>query len=422
MVTPVPFAIANAPKQKRILRSPKHSFFLQTKPFGIYPFLLAPVLPGETLKNLTVQSRVVSDPVVSPLLGWWKEYYIFYVKLRDLPAATAAAVEAMILDPSSTLAGVIGTADSPRYYFAPGAGSAMNWAAGCMERVVECYFRDQDEGWFTQLVDTDVPCAKFPGNNWMDSLFATSEMPVGATAVGAEDFDDFELRWRNWLVLRQQLLTDMTFEDYLRTFGVNLPDAGKGKPELLRYCKDYQYPSNTVNPSTGAPTSALSWSIQERADKDRFFTEPGFIFGVTVTRPKCYRTIQSQTASVMLDTATAWMPAILKDDPSSSLRTLANAASNSPLVSGGFAAEHILDQRDLYMFGDQWVYAPANKLDAQGDYHNLDGRGDTHFPNTYPLAADIEKLFVDRTPATATYVREDGVVNLSILGTQMDMT
>jgi hypothetical protein len=45
---------------------------------------IAPVLPGETMKNLLLQARVVSDPIKNPLIGWWCEFYFFYVKHRDL--------------------------------------------------------------------------------------------------------------------------------------------------------------------------------------------------------------------------------------------------------------------------------------------------------------------------------------------------
>ena len=65
-------------------RRPSHPFQLKTRPWQIQPFCIAPVLPGETLKNLLLQSRVVSDPLKHPLIGWWCEYYYFYVKHRDL--------------------------------------------------------------------------------------------------------------------------------------------------------------------------------------------------------------------------------------------------------------------------------------------------------------------------------------------------
>ena len=67
----------------RVQRHPKHTFHLFTRPYQIQPFLIAPVLAGETMKNLLLQARVVTDPVQNRLIGWWQEYYFFYVKARD---------------------------------------------------------------------------------------------------------------------------------------------------------------------------------------------------------------------------------------------------------------------------------------------------------------------------------------------------
>ena len=49
MVTFAPLKAAG-----RVLRSPRHTFQLRQRPFEITPFLLAPVLPGETMKNLLI--------------------------------------------------------------------------------------------------------------------------------------------------------------------------------------------------------------------------------------------------------------------------------------------------------------------------------------------------------------------------------
>ena len=68
----------------RKTRNPVYNWNIETMPWQIQPFCLAPVLPGETMKNIKFQARVVSDPIVNPLIGWHKEYYWFYVKLRDM--------------------------------------------------------------------------------------------------------------------------------------------------------------------------------------------------------------------------------------------------------------------------------------------------------------------------------------------------
>ena len=85
-----------AGKTGRNLRRPVYRFQLKTKPWQLQPFMIAPVLPGETLKNGLFQSRVISDPLKHRLLGAHKEYWFFYVRLRDLQGS--ADFEAMMLD------------------------------------------------------------------------------------------------------------------------------------------------------------------------------------------------------------------------------------------------------------------------------------------------------------------------------------
>ena len=92
MVTPAKLSprVGVAPdyaRTNRVARRPQHRFNLKTKPYQIQPFALAPVLPGETLTTAMPQSQAWSDPLAAGVLrniGWWCEYYLFYVKHRDL--------------------------------------------------------------------------------------------------------------------------------------------------------------------------------------------------------------------------------------------------------------------------------------------------------------------------------------------------
>jgi hypothetical protein len=379
------------------------------------------------MRNLLLQSRVVTDPLKGKLVGWWKEYYIFYVKLRDLPSSTASAVETMLLDPSQDLTAVDSTTDDAIHYFTPGAGDAVNWSLNCLQRVTEEYFRDEDETWNTVTNTDGVPMAKINQKNWADSLFASSELPtddLDYTSVSDEPFEDFQTRWQTWILLRQQQMTDLTWEDYLATFGVKVRGAGKSRPELLRFMREWSYPSNTVaTDASGSVSSAVSWSIAERADKNRLFEEPGFIFGVTVTRPKTYNNWQKQSASVMLDNAKAWMPALLAGDPSFSIRRFASDAANGPL-SSSFAEEYTLDVRDLYLYGDQWYSRTDTTTiaSAGGEFHIANLNDDTHYGSQYLSETSIDSMWSDQTPGDQQVIREDGVVQLDILGTQVDHT
>ena len=128
---------------RRNLRHPRHTFSLKHKPYEIQPFMIAPVLPGETMKNLVMQSRVVSDPIKSPIVGWWLDYIYVYVKHRDLD--TREYWTAMMLDPEWTPdSSVVRTAASQPLYSFDGA---IDWVKLCLEKVVDDHFRNESETW-----------------------------------------------------------------------------------------------------------------------------------------------------------------------------------------------------------------------------------------------------------------------------------
>nr|QXN72827.1 MAG: major capsid protein [Microvirus sp.] len=396
-------------KTSRMLRSPQHTFQIRQRPWQIQPFLIAPVLPGETMKNLLMQARVVTDPIKNPLIGWWAEFYFFYVKHRDL--AIRDALTAMMLDPTATLTAYNAVADVPTYHY----GGTINWTQRCLERVVEEYFRDEGEAWNAATIGT-LPAAKLNSNGWYDSLidkddYSAFDPAVDANADGTIRASEVESTLANWQWLRANNLTEMTYEDFLRTYGVSIPKEEElHKPELVRYVREWTYPSNTVDPATGTPSSACSWSIAERADKDRFFKEPGFLFGCSVMRPKVYFSKQTGSAVGMLDNAISWLPALLKHDPSTSLKKIAAGGGPVPTFTDAFW----VDVRDLFLYGDQFLNFELTATDA-----GLVALPAADLQRRYASATDADGLF---KTSTVNLVRSDGVVNLKVLGTQQDYT
>lgn len=392
--------LENVAKSARVPRRPQHRWRVDSKPWEIQPFLMAPVVPGETLKNATLQARVVSDPVAARLVGWWKEYYVFYVKHRQLPAG--ATYMNMMLDPTVTLAT---SAASPRDYY---NGYGHNWAAACLQTIVQKWFRKQGEDWDDFAIRTGRPAARLNIDSVLQSLTDTTVLPTGG-ALGSTQEEQDQLA-DVYEFLRAQSFTKLTYEDFLATYGVRGKSVDEDRPELIRYARDWQYPTNTVEPTTGVATTALSWAVSERIDKDRFFAEPGFIFGVTVTRPKVYLSNQTANGSVALDRAMRWLPAILADDPSTSLAEFTTSQGPLGKASGGLTNGYWLDLRDLFVYGDQWVDATAQKSDV-----------------ALPTVAAVYE-YATETMANALFsgdgklIQEDGVFSATILGTQIDHT
>lgn len=395
---------ASLPRIGRISRNPQHSWNVKAKPFVIQPVMIAPVLPGETLKNALFQARVITDPIKSPIIGWWHEYYFFYCKHRDL--AGSEDFQEMMLDLNKSMtAQQVGTANTNLYNKA----GQIDYTTQCLDAVVAEYFRYESDA--TATID-GMPCAGINQNSWLDSLMADA-------TLNADDFNvdldadtnitasEVQKSLMHYEFLKANNMTDMSYEDYLRTYGVSIPKESRNVPELLRYVREWSYPVNTIDPTDGSAVSAVSWAISERMDKDRFFKEPGFIFGVTVTRPKIYLTAQTASAVGLMDDALAWLPAIMRNDAETSLRQLADSTVLTNAVAGNW-----YDIRDLFIYGDQFT----NRL-----AENINGVAlpDASLQTRFPTAAMVEALF---NTAGSEYVRQDGICRLSILGTQMDTT
>lgn len=397
------------PSRGRSTRRPEHRWFVEQYPWEITPVCIAPVLPGESLLNATMQVRAVTDPVKSSVIGWWLEYYTFYVPMSLLPAYTTMVsnVEA------GSLGGSIAAtaADAGQYY----AGRGVNWVDQCLDIVVDEWFRTEEERGTALNIRAGRPAAKVGMEGIDHSLQLGADYPgadggaLGATQRAQEDL------YRTYEFLREQGLIQMDWEDYLSTYGVTAPESvRRTRPMLLRYVRQWQYPSNVVNQTTGVPVTAVSWALTERMDKRRYFVEPGFVFMVSVTRPKIYRSNQQAFGAAVMDRLQYWLPALLRDDPLTSLRF--DTATTSPLWDGVMAADHYSDVRDLLIHGDQFILGTAP---PQANLIALPtATGEAHFATQ----AMAESLFVNAPATGLVFLRQDGVIRLNIRGAVEDAT
>lgn len=408
-------SVVPAPRVNRVLRKPVHHFQLRQRPWQIQPSFIAPVLPGETLKNLLLQARVVSDPIKNPLIGWWYEHYVFYVKHRDL--ADRDTLEDMMLDPNWNPAAMQSAAEVETYH----VGSRINWAKKCLQRVTEEYFRNEDETWNAFTINsnagTALPVASVNDSSWLDSVRNDADYesidPVvqdGADTGTALNASEVQNALRMYQLQRMNNFTDMSYEEFLSTYGVHVDIPEQHRPELVRYVRDWTYPTSHIDPSTGAPTSACSWKVAERADKDRFFKEPGFLFGVCVVRPKVYRSKQAGSVVDLMESAFTWLPALLRDDYSASFLRVPTGATG-PLSAN--TDEYWIDVKDLLLYGDQFVNFALTATDA-----GMVALPTAALQKRYAAAADADALFVSAAPANQ--IRQDGICSLQILGAQRD--
>jgi len=397
---------------KRVVRSPRHPFQVETRPFALTPFFIAPVLPGETMTNLVLQNRVVTDPVAHPLIGFWLEHWFFYVKHRDLDGRDDFA--GMMLDPAKDMSAYNSAASVPWFH-----AGGINWLKLCVQRITEEYFRDEGENWDVFKIG-EYPQLQIVGNNVLDSLtnggdYDADDKRVDLNIDGDAAFtaDEIEPALAQWNALREAGLMPMDYEDYLRTYGVasrqDEESPNLHRPELLRHSREWSYPTNTIDPTNGTPRSAVSWSVALSADKARFFKEPGFVIGLVAVRPKVY--LNGQVGSFVggMNNVLRWLPAVKHDRPELSYMSFAEATGPLPGLTDDDG--YLVDTRDLFVHGEQFsnIATPGYAVElptATG------GR-------RYVPAGDLNDFFI---APEKNLVKMDGVTTLSVRSRQKDGT
>ena len=239
-------------------------------------------------------------------------------------------------------------------------------------------------GWW-ESIKTDASLDSGLGGIADDTILGTTALDqVSEVARAIETYNN----------LRMLGVTNLEYDDWLRSFGVSIAAPVDDRPELLRYTREWQYPSNAVSVDATAQrvSSVLSWTIRERADKDRFFKEPGVVLGLCVARPKLFHN-KAEAGIGKLKTAIAWQ---------------------TPLIGGGFQSYqpvvgmtgYQFDTLDLLNHGDQFRFATRGSLPT-GCTFTWPANG----VFGYMTDADINALFVD---GASGYVKLDGVATFSV--------
>ena len=408
--------VQQLPQVGRKSRRPQHSFNIETRPFGIYPFMIAPVLAGDTLVNALMQSRVITDPIKSAArnIGWWNEYYWFYVKLSDM--ADRDTITQALINPGSGMTTIDSeTAVSVHNFYATTGVPYVNWLEKGLQRITEEFFRDEGETWNTETVETGIPKAQFTAPGLWRSLTPAASTAldfkdIQISTAGDEAFTLEELQdaYQQYEIMRMGGFVAMSWDDYIAAQGVRVPEAEKLEahvPELLRFARSWQYPISAIDPTDGSAASAVQWSHAERIDKNRFFKEPGMIIGVTVCRPKVYVGYKGFGAQLMSD-AYRWLPRVLDDDPTTSLFNIADTTFGG--LNWADAGGVYVDVKDLLLYGDQFfnMASPPNAVTVDLANNAM----------KYASSADIDALFEAGSPGpTNARVRQDGIVTLNIM-------
>lgn len=417
--------VAVAPQylaERRRQRRPQHKFNLKMLPYQIQPFLLAPVLPGETLTSMMLQSQVWSDPLTARMknIGWWLQYNFFYVRHRDLPSDVRTILAEMLIKPDEVDVSPLerGSQSYPLYTYAGG----MNWTEMCLEHIVSEFFRDDGEDWDDFTLD-GLPAAQIYGQGTADAFERLTLAPEyedrRVDLIDAEGHlyaNDLSTMFGHWNALRDAGLTDMDYQDWMKTYGSTVREDEESpnlhRAEDLWSIREFTYPTNTVEPSNGVPAVAAGWRMAKNGGKRVFCDEPGFIFGVTYVRPKVYLRAQKGSVAGLMGDVRAWLPALLHDQRDLGHVMIDGTGGPLPNVfddgEEGFES-YWLDLRDLLLYGDQYVnFDPADDV----PFLDLPAADATR---RYAAETEVKAMFAN---AETGKFESDGLVSLSILGRQ----
>lgn len=418
--TNVRVAPAPAAKMPRVGRRPQHPFNVITKPYQIQPVMIAPVLPGETLKNLMLQSQVWSDPLASGMknIGWWCEYHVFYVSHQHLagwgPDGNGIAEQLAAMFVSNASLSAFQDADGNAWTYAyPGA---VDYVLECTKRIVDEYFRDEGENWDDYLLD-GVPLAKIYSKGRSDGFerLTLDTLYVDRSEPLPETWSEAELSWLEWASLRDGGQIDMDYDDWMRTYGAHtnrVEDAvQRHRPEDIAYLREFTYPTNTVEPTTGVPATAVGWRIAHRLDKRVFFREPGWLVAFNVIKPKVYLSNQQGTLSGAMQTRSSWLPPVLGGQEDHGHIQFPDTGGPLKNVMDAGNTAYWVDIKDLLNNGEQFInYAtPASGANGVPFMELPSATGQRR----YASATEIMQLFTDTTNGR---LRQDGMFSLSIMG------
>ena len=411
----------NVKAQRRRQRHPKHTFNLKFKPYEIVPAAILPVLPGETLESALSQFTAVTDPMQNRLIGGHMEMHAFYVKHRSLAAVdTTGILQNMMLDPTTAVTTLQAGANSVPYYTFKGG---MNFVQMCHQAVIESFFRDEGEDWNVATVE-QYPAAQIEQEGWYHSLKEESVTGDDTELPGVDEQEELDIlpgfttHYAQWEIMRDTGMTDLDYDDYLKSYGVSIPKAesdddtnadgvvDKHEPELLRSWRSWAAPSNVINPTDGSAKSALYWKEGVAINKRRFFREPGFVYVVVLMRPKLYLGNQKGSAVGLLNDAYAWLPAVLNGMGYTSVKEILDSTTDGILQNQD--EDYWIDLSDLFEFGDQFV----NHAMGASANHGLALPSANNAGRKYVTDAMMESLFVT---AGTDYVYVDGAFHANIL-------
>ena len=270
----------------RSYRKPRFPF-AQTGKFGrLIPTNWQLVVPGESMKEMTIRYRLQSRPLSSPFLGAYVDNWIFYVPLRVLDSTFPTWLLTGVGSPFSDT-----TVISDTFYEAE--AGMWNCHRYAYNQIVNDFFRRPDESAFDIGLTgatsgaAVINMADLPGPFTERDSLAENVQTIETTSSDATTELIAEAFATQRYLDRRDAISQ-TYEDYLRAQGVRQSGPQVlASAEFLFGSRKWIMPSRTVTPNTGATVQSYMADVLVKKTRPSFFPEHGIVMSVMSVRPKC---------------------------------------------------------------------------------------------------------------------------------------
>lgn len=401
-------------RRTRKTRNPTFPIAGGIDPMGLYPSMFLPVLPGETLDEVSLKATYVSAPVKSNLAGAWYENWWFYVRITDINPALSE----MFIGQLTSTAGYTAPVNRPRYFTKAGQ---IDWLFLATQKVMESFFLNEGE---TPILHPDgVYMIKRINTDAFESAVVDPVGTYSPEVTGDAEGAEISEQMAAYLRMRQLGMGFTSYDDYLRTYGLTGPEIphanARGEPELLAYRRHWTQPTNVVDPADGSARGAWYWRIEDSNTKAKRFLEPGFVIGFHAVRPKLLDAKWDYSMAASLWGFSDWIPSYTLDDPTAGLRKVVGNAQPWFTDPAATAQEIWYDHRDLLANGEQFDNSNSGQVvPVTAGRSFAVGATQAQLRGEYVANADIDALWV--TPGgTVSY---DGIVQVKMKGHVQDAT